>query len=68
MRTYQAKLAAYEAAHPSKSVEPGSAYYIGENIQYFPPGPEFKLQREAAAMKAYRNDLEFQQAGRNQGP
>lgn len=35
-----------------------SPYYITEDIQYFPPGPEFKLQREAAAMKAYKSDLE----------
>lgn len=68
MKAYQAKLAAYEAAHPSKPVEPSSAYFIGENIQYFPPGPEFKLQREAAAMKAYKSDLEAQQAGRDQAP
>lgn len=40
-----------------------SPYYISENIQFFPPGPEFKLQREAAAMKAYKTDLEVQQAG-----
>lgn len=45
-----------------------SPYYIQDDIQYFAPGPEFKLQREAAAMKAYKNDLEAQQAGRNQGP
>jgi hypothetical protein len=36
-------------------------WYIDENIQYFPPGPEFKLSREAAAMKAYKADLEAQQ-------
>lgn len=41
-----------------------SAYYISDDIQYFPPGSEFKLQREAAAMKAYKTDLEAQQAGR----
>lgn len=41
-----------------------SPYYIQENIQYFPPGPEFKLQRQAAAMKAYKDDLEAQQAVR----
>lgn len=39
-----------------------SPWYIGDDIQYFPPGPEFKLSREAAAMKAYRADLEAQQA------
>jgi hypothetical protein len=30
-----------------------SAYYFYDDIQYFEPGPEFKLSREAAAMKAY---------------
>jgi hypothetical protein len=40
-----------------------SPWYIGDDIQYFPPGPEFKLAREAAAMKAYKADLESQQAG-----
>jgi hypothetical protein len=39
-----------------------SPWYIGDDIQYFPPGPEFKLSREAAAMKAYKADLEAQQA------
>jgi hypothetical protein len=43
-----------------------SPYYIQDDIQYFPTGPEFKLQREAAAMKAYKTDLEAQQAGRLQ--
>ena len=38
-----------------------SPWYIGDDIQYFPPGPEFKLSREAAAMKAYKADLEAQQ-------
>ena len=40
-----------------------SPYYIQDDIQYFPPGPEFKLQREAAAQKAYKADLEAQQGG-----
>jgi hypothetical protein len=40
-----------------------SPWYLGDDIQYFAPGPEFKLSREAAAMKAYRADLEAQQAG-----
>lgn len=35
-----------------------SPYYISDDIQYFPPGPEFKLAREAAAQKAYKADLE----------
>ena len=29
-----------------------SAHYMKDDVQYFPPGPEFKLAREAAAMKA----------------
>src|SRR5262249_52985820 len=40
-----------------------SPWYISDDIQYFPPGPEFKLSREAAAMKAYKADLEAQRAG-----
>ena len=30
-----------------------SGYYLNDDVQYFAPGPEFKLSREAAAMKAY---------------
>lgn len=39
-----------------------SGYYATDDIQYFPPGPEFKLSREAAAQKAYKSDIEAQQA------
>ena len=28
-----------------------SPYYLYDDVQYFAPGPEFKLSREAAAMK-----------------
>ncbi len=31
-----------------------SAYYQMDDVQYFAPGPEFKLSREAAAQKAAR--------------
>ncbi|TWU40519.1 hypothetical protein [Novipirellula artificiosorum] len=31
-----------------------SPYYLQDDIQYFPAGPEFKLPREAAALKAAR--------------
>ena len=31
-----------------------SPYYMDDDVQYFPPGPEFKLSREAAALKAAR--------------
>ncbi len=33
-----------------------SPYYMMDDVQYFPPGPEFKLSREAAAMKQYSQD------------
>ena len=29
-----------------------SPYYQSDDVQYFPPGPEFKLANEAAALKA----------------
>ncbi len=31
-----------------------SPYFLGDDIQYFPKGPEFKLSREAAALKEAR--------------
>ncbi len=30
-----------------------SPWYQQDDVQYFAPGPEFKLSREAAAQKAY---------------
>ena len=33
-----------------------SPYYMDDDVQYFAPGPEFKLQREAAAQKAYKEE------------
>jgi hypothetical protein len=30
-----------------------SPYYLSDDVQYFAPGPQFKLAREAAAQKAY---------------
>jgi len=38
-----------------------SPYYQTDDVQYFPPGPEFKLQREAAAQKAYAEDQALEQ-------
>ena len=32
-----------------------SAFFLDDDIQYFPSGSEFKLQREAAALKAARS-------------
>ncbi len=31
-----------------------SPYYMSDDVQYFPAGPEFKLSNEAAAMKTYQ--------------
>jgi hypothetical protein len=33
-----------------------SPYYMSDDVQYFAPGPEFKLAREAAAQKAYTQE------------
>ena len=38
-----------------------SPYYIQDDIQYFPPGPEFKLAREAAAMQEQAEAIESEQ-------
>ncbi len=37
-----------------------SGYYLQDDIQYFAPGPEFKLEREAAALKAARAEEALQ--------
>lgn len=36
-----------------------SPYYLHDDVQYYPPGPEFKLAREAAVMKAYQADQQL---------
>jgi len=41
-----------------------SAYYMTDDVQYFPPGSEFKLSREAAAQKAYNQEQALQAARR----
>lgn len=33
-----------------------SPYYMTDDVQYSPPGSQFKLAKEAAAMKAYSQD------------
>ncbi len=33
-----------------------SATYMQDDVQYFAPGPEFKLAKEAAAMKAAQDE------------
>lgn len=35
-----------------------SPYYLTDDIQYFPPGSEFPLENEAAAMKAAKQNAE----------
>jgi hypothetical protein len=36
-----------------------SPYYLYDDIQYFPAGPEFPLTNEAAAMKAFKAEEEL---------
>jgi hypothetical protein len=38
-----------------------SPYYLTDDVQYYAPATEFKLSREAAAMKAYKAEQELQQ-------
>lgn len=35
-----------------------SPYYLTDDVQYYAPGPEFKLAREAAQLKADREAYE----------
>lgn len=37
-----------------------SPSYMSDDVQYFAPGPEFKLANEAAAMKAAREEEALQ--------
>jgi hypothetical protein len=39
-----------------------SAYYLQDDVQYFPAGPEFKLPREAAALEAARAEESLERA------
>jgi hypothetical protein len=36
-----------------------SPYYLSDDVQYYEIGPEFKLAREAAAMRAYQAEQEL---------
>jgi hypothetical protein len=38
-----------------------SPYYLSDDIQYYAPGPEFKLAREAAAMQEQAEAIESEQ-------
>ena len=31
-----------------------SAYYLQDDVQYFPQGPEFRLSRQVEALEAYK--------------
>ena len=37
-----------------------SPWYLTDDVQYFPPGPEFKLTNEAEALKQYNADQQLQ--------
>jgi hypothetical protein len=37
-----------------------SPYWMTDDVQYFAPGPEFKLAKEAAALKAARAEQNLQ--------
>jgi hypothetical protein len=43
-----------------------SPYYQEDDIQYFAPGPEFKLSREAAAQQAFREEQGLTETGEPQ--
>ena len=40
-----------------------SAYYLQDDIQYFPAGPEFKLSNQVQAMEEYKLEREKLRAG-----
>jgi hypothetical protein len=40
-----------------------SPYYQSDDVQYFPPGPEFKLANEAAAIKAREQQAKIEALG-----
>ena len=37
-----------------------SPYYMSDDVQYFPPGPEFKLAQEAAALQEAAQEAALQ--------
>jgi hypothetical protein len=39
-----------------------SPYYLTDDVQYYAPATEFRLAREAAAMKAYKAEQELQRS------
>jgi hypothetical protein len=37
-----------------------SPYYMDDDVQYYPAGPQMKLSREAAALKSFQQEQAFQ--------
>jgi hypothetical protein len=44
-----------------------SPFYLSDDFQYYAPGPEFKLAREAAAMQEQSAALESEAQARGRG-
>lgn len=42
-----------------------SPYWQQDDVQYFPAGPEMKVEREAAAQQAFKNELRAETARKN---
>lgn len=40
-----------------------SAYYLRDDVQYFPAGPEFRLSNEVRALEEYKLQRQAAQAG-----
>ena len=45
-----------------------SPYYMQDDIQYYRPGPEFKLANEAAYMAQFKEQAKAQQRGAPNAP
>ena len=45
-----------------------SPYYLTDDIQYYAPGPEFKLSREAAAQQEQREAIQSDAQARGARP
>ncbi|HEY0984677.1 MULTISPECIES: hypothetical protein [unclassified Schlesneria] len=43
-----------------------SAYYLDDDVQYFPKGPEQKLSRQIRALEKYKADREASMQGLNE--
>jgi hypothetical protein len=45
-----------------------SGYYLKDDVQYFPAGPEFKLTNQVQALEEYKRDREKFRAGLEDEP